>query len=461
MKYSITAMIVLITVLISYADFSDDFSDPAQSNNLWISSFDELNVAFTSGQCKVTNESDEYAGFAYHLFGDNEKPSEFTLSANITLNNENMAAGFICRLSTANPISGYFVTISSTGVIGVQKYSSTVSGDVLFNGSSAYLTQGVNNLKVSMKDGTMNISCNGKCVGTCIDESGELASGDIALLVSPGGEAVVDDVVMTSVFEECKVPTCFADTFENADLPGWRQFGNENAEVRVDDGAMRITTDTTEYIYKVVDLPLDNFVMQVHATLRNTNSTSLYGLFLVGEPESDEAYLPVANFGIIGNKSYNVMLSGSSAQPKVSTSIKGNPYIGEDGDTTFYTDTLEVIKREGSTEYFFIVNTDTIEKFSDVDFEVTGVGIFCQQQLDVSFDNFLAVNGTEYNCPVSNPLRYSARERLQAIKPFSTPQMFDLSGRLLRRNVHSFDRKVPSGIYIIRNQRNVQTRIKQ
>lgn len=462
MKHLMTALIIPITVLLSYADFSDDFSDPPESNNLWLTSFDELSMSFIDGKCRLKNESPEFAGFAYHLFDEAEKPSEFTLSGNIILNKENMAAGFICRLSTENPIAGYFVTLNSSGLIAVQKQSASVSGDVLFEGSSAYITQGVNNLKVSMKNGKMNIFCNGKFIGTITDESGELASGDIALLVSPGGEAVVDDILVTTVFEEGTAPTCFVDTFENADLPGWREFGSDDADVAVEDGAMRVATDTTEYIYKVVDLPLENFVMQVHATLRNSNSTSLYGLFLVGEPASGETYLPVANFGIIGNKSYNIMLSGASGQPKVSTSIKGKPYVGENGDTTFYTDTLEIIKREGSSEYFFVVNTDTIEKFSDVNFAVTGVGVFCQQQLDVSYDNFLVAEGSEYNCPVKNPLRYSYKERFHTMKSFSTPpQMFDLSGRLIRRNANSFTGAIPSGMYILRNQTDARKRLKQ
>jgi hypothetical protein len=459
MRQQIFILAMMVSVSLVFADFSDDFSEPAQSNNLWLTSYDELKMTFTGGTCKLVNESDDYAGFAYHLFNENEKSSEFTLSGKISLNSENMAAGFICRLSTASPIAGYFVNINSTGTIGVQKYSASSEGDVVFTGQTTLRADGANELKVSMKEGKMNIACNGKFIGTFTDETNDLGAGDLALLVSPSSEAVFDDIVLTSVFEEMSFPTCFADSFENDDLTDWRGFGSEEASVRVDDGTMRISTDTTEYVYKVVDLTLNNFVMRATSTLRKTNTTSLYGLFLVGQPDPEDGLLPVANFGIIGNKTFNVMLSGQSAQPEVSTSIRGNPYIGEDDDTTFYVDTLEIIQREGADEYLFIVNTDTIERFSEVDFAVTGVGVFCQQQLDVSFDNFVVAEGTEFNCPVIQPLRYTRRTRERLIRIFSKPHYFDLSGRLLKNRDATYSGKIPSGAYIIRDGKRTLMRI--
>lgn len=461
MRQQVFILAIIMCIGLVLADFSDDFSEPAQSNNLWLTSYDDLAMTFTGGTCKLVNASDDFAGFAYHLFPENEKPSEFTLSGKISLNSADMAAGFICRLSTADPIAGYFVNIHSSGTIGVQKYSANSDGEVLFTGQTSLRTDGANELKVSMKQGKMNVACNGKFVGTFTDETDDLTEGHVALLISPSSEAVFDDIVMTSVFEEMGFPTCFADSFENGMHSDWRGFGSEDASVGVDDGAMRITTDTTEYVYKVVDLALNNFVMRATSTLRKTNTTSLYGLFLVGQPGAEDGLLPVANFGIIGNRTFNVMLSGQSGQPEVSTSIKGNPYIGENGDTTFYVDTLEIIKREGVDEYLFVVNTDTLEKFTEVDFTVTGVGVFCQQQLDVSFDDFVVAEGTEFNCPVIQPLRYSHRNQSRHIQIFSKPQYFDLSGRLLKNRYPIYPGKIPSGAYIVRDGKRTLMRIER
>lgn len=430
-----------------FGDFNDSFSDEATSAQNWAESSEKCVVQFMNGACVLTNTDDNYAAYAYHSFPTDEKPSTFTLSGRITFAQSDMEAGFVCCLSTENASTGYYVAISGIGTISVTKIpGGGAASEIVLSVRSAYLNETSNILKVSRKDGVFNVFCNGHFAGTFTDD--DLPSGDIALLVSAGGQAVFDDIEMTDTFVQGAPSTCFADDFDDGNLLGWDRFGSDEAEAGLDGDVLRITTGDGENLYQVVDLSLENFVMRAEVTMRGGNNRKLYGLFVNGTAETA---IPVAGFGIIGGRSYGTFLSGGNIEMTPSSTIKGAPYVSSGGDTTYYTDTLEVIKREGSDEYLFVINTDTLTRFTGVDFEITGAGIFCLDSLDVAVDNFIVAEGSEWACPVRRDVPVPIKhDRFRVISQTGI-KVYDISGRLVSRSaLPSHHGRLSAGVYIRR-----------
>ncbi|MBN1307064.1 MAG: hypothetical protein JXA18_04045 [Chitinispirillaceae bacterium] len=427
--------------------FSDDFSDEAASNQLWISNVESVKLQFSNGTCTVTNTDTDYSGIASHTFSENDKSSVFTLSGKITLESASMAAGFVCCLSVSGAAQGYYISIRGDGMVGVTKINSSGSGEVVLSHSSAYLTSGTNELKVSKKDDQFTIFCNGHFDARFTDD--DFAEGNIALLVAPKTTAVFDDILMTDDFDTTGPPTCFADDFNDGDLVGWSSFGSEGVEVRIDESTLRITTAKEQDHYQVVDLPLKEFVMRVVVSLHGGTTQNLYGLFICGTPEGT-ATIPLAGFGITGGRSFAAFSVGQTTLSP-NSHIRGAPYVSSTGDTTFYKDTLEVIKRNASGDYFFIVNGDTLTKFAGVNFDVTGAGMFCLDSLDVVFDDFVAAEGTTGECPVRHLSLSGVQSRNLRIGGRVDARLFDLSGRLIARENAVSRADVVPGVYLRRD----------
>jgi hypothetical protein len=438
----------------AFSQFSDDFSDPSTSNTNWVKSAENLVLEFNEENqyCHITNGDTTYVAFAYHSLAESEKSSTFTISGRITLDGQNMGAGFICCLSITTMATGYYIALRDDRYVVVTAIDETGSGAVIFTGSSAFVTSGTNILKISKKDSVFNVFCNNRFVGTFTDDS--YSSGDIALLVGTETGAIFDDVVLNDTFEEGTFPTCFSDDFNDGNLVGWDHFGSTDATVEVEDEALHITTEAGQGVYQVFNLPLQEFIMQATVSYKSGGTQSLYGLFISGEGETS---VPFAGFGISGGKYYGVFLSGVEYTLLSHSAIKGAPYISSSsGDTTFYTDTLQVVKREGEAEYLFIVNADTITKFTNVTFPVTGAGIFCSESLDVVFDDFIVAEGTELVCPIRKPL--TLHQPFNRVIPARAidAYLFDCSGRILsRRRSSSFTRGMVPGLYLSREKKRI------
>lgn len=437
---------VACSVGVAFGAFTDDFNDPASSNPKWVTSGDKVTIQFVDKTCKITNTDTTYAGMAYHTF-PNPKPELFTLSAKIVLAQGAPSAGFVCCMTLDTKVMGYNVSFSSQGDVSVDKVGSSSAATGLVSTHSAYLTTGTNELKISRKEGVFNLFCNGRFTATFTDT--EFPRGDIALLVDAKSTVTFDDVVLADTFETGVAPTCFADNFDDGNLLGWSSFGDANAHIVVTGGALRITTSAAgQGVYAEADLGLNQFVMNAVVSFRGGSTDKSYGLFVRGTAPTS---VPLAGFGITAGKLCGAFLAGKEYSPVPSTSIKGAPYVSATGDTTFYNDTLQVIKRNGSAEYLFVVNADTLARLTGVDFAITGVGVFCSEGVDVVVDNFLAAEGTSGECPVSRP----SIARVRGGKPEfgnAVPDMrvFDLSGRLVagkRGVLNSAAAEVP-GVYL-------------
>lgn len=427
---------VLMTVLVfsamrAHAAFSDDFSNEALSNTNWTSVSEGVKLQFSNGSCTVINSNTQYAGIAAHVFPPEERRSTFTLSGKIKLNSADMAAGFACCLTLSGAGPGYYIAFRGDKTVTVTKVSSSGMGTVLLSTQSAYITSGTNELRVSKNGNLFNICCNSHFVANFSDN--EFNTGDIALLVLAKTTAVFDDIVMTDSFEECVPATCFVDDFNSGVKAGWRVlFGDEGAKTRIDANALRITTGANQNLYQVVDLPLSQFVMKVVVSLHGGNTQKLYGLFFCGKAEGGTT-ISLAGFGINGARSFGAFTfsAGQNITLTPSSRIRGAPYISSTGDTTFYKDTLEVIKRQGSPEYLFIVNGDTLTRFTGVNFGITGAGVFCLDNLDVVFDDFVAAEGATGECPVRRIILLRARGGSVSPPKSVDIRIFDLSGRLI------------------------------
>jgi len=426
-----------------HAAFSDDFADEALSNTQWAAGNDDVSLQFTGGVCRVVNSNETYSGIAPHTFPEGQKPSTFTLSGKVTLDDVGSSAGFVCCLSMSGSAPGYYIAIGNGGYVTVTKISSEGSGSLIKEARSGFLRDGANVLKISRRDGVFNIFCNNVFTATFTDN--DFVSGDIGLLVAENTTATFDDIVMTDEFEEGTFPNCFGDGFNDTDLLGWSAFGDLTASVRLDDSTLRITTTTDEHIYQVVDLGLEEFMMKTVVSFRSGSTQKLYGLFLCGTSEST---IPIAGFGITGGRSYGVFSSGQSITLTPSTRIKGAPYISSTFDTTYYLDTIEVIKRGGSTEYLFVINGDTLSRYTGVDFGITGVGLFCMDSLDIRFDNFVASEGDSGTCEVPETVVMHRRPAPLHIAPRSDARMYDLCGRRVGRGALTNRTAMTPGVYV-------------
>jgi hypothetical protein len=441
-------VVALLSASTAFAAFSDNFNDPASSNSNWMASTEKVTRTFENGAMTVTNTDTSYANMMYHTFSAADKRELFTLSAKITLKPGARSAGFLCCLSIGSKVTGYNVSFGPDGAVSVDKVGSSAATTQLVLQRSAYLVAGTNELKISRKEGKFNLFCNGHFTATFTDT--EFKSGDLGLLVDAKSAAVFDDVVMTDVFTEGAAPTCFADDFNDGNLLGWSNFGSEAAVIKVADGALRITTAGNQDVYEEVAIGLSQFVMKAVVSLHRGGIGKTYGLFIRGTaPES----IPLAGFVVTGGRMYGAFISGKSYQLQSSSKVKGAPFVLAPGDTTFYKDTLQVIKRQGTPEYLFVVNNDTLSRLAGVDFAVTGVGIFCSDSLDVVFDDFIAAEGTTGACPVL-PSTFS---RIHPAKPGvgiagADMRVFDLSGRLMpgNRMAANTAAKTP-GLYIRSN----------
>ncbi|MBN1761317.1 MAG: hypothetical protein JW863_23540 [Chitinispirillaceae bacterium] len=434
-------------VALAFGAFNDDFSDEALSNTLWVVSNDAVTQQFMNGACVVANSDASFIGFTRHGFAENNKPSTFTLSGKITLAEGSTGAGFSCCVASSGMPTGYYISIIENSQVTINKIDASGSGTIITTVNAAFLVDGTNEFKISRKEGKFNIFGNGQFITTFTDN--DFTEGDIGLLVSAKSTAVFDDIVLTDSFEEGGPRTCFADDFSNSALSGWAWFGDDDVSLAVENEALHITTEAGQNLYQVFDLPLTNFVMKAVASHRGLSTKNLYGLFICGTGEQS---IPLAGFGINGGSNYGSFLAGQALTLTPSTSIKGDLFVSSTGDTTYYYDTLEVIKRDGSDAYLFVVNSDTLSRLTGVNFDITGAGIFCFDSINVLFDDFLVANGDEAICPVKPPVTMRTRpfRGVPVFLPADMP-LFDLSGRLVSRaRSGNLPNRVP-GVYLYRS----------
>jgi hypothetical protein len=260
---------------------------------------------------------------------------------------------------------------------------------------------------------------------------------------------------LTETFEEDSAPTCFADNFNDGDLVGWDNFSTDGVVAKNTDSAMHITTVAGQSAYQVIDLPLENFVLRTVVSHHRGSTKNLYGLFLSGTAATS---IPLAGFSVNGDRNYAVFVSGQGqTQLNQSSKVKGAAFIAGT-DTTFYYDTLEVIKRESSQEYLFIINGDTLSRFTGVNFNITGAGVFCLDSITLVVDDFLVAEGSNPICPIREITRTRAGKGI-TVHSGKNGYEFDILGRIVSRATPISNRHKAMGICVIRENGRSQLKM--
>ena len=405
--------------------FEDHFDNPGTSDGNWLESSDEMTKNFEGGVCTIENKSSG-GGILYTTLAT--KPSTFTFSAKITRTSENVDAGLFFCLSINGAVKGYSIHLGNHSNIYLYRNGTGDPRDTLpiFDVASSYMTANTNTLKVSKIGTKYNVFCNDQFVTTFTDEL--FSTGDIALLIPKSSSVVFDDVVVTDQFTEGTKQTCFKDDFDDGDQTGWGyNWGQEN--INNWNGGVRFQTENGGQKNMYVSLNLVNFVAKTEVSFRGGNKQKNYGLMLVGTAEPGQS-IPMAWFTITGSSYFGAYSKNGTSLTK-NTAIKGDPYISSTGDTTYYVDTLKVVKTQGSDDYVFYVNNvalDTLKRNVDIDFDVSNVGLYCSDSLDVVFDNFSAGEGDGSCATTIMPL--TKRIRNNQLLNTQNFKLFDPMGRL-------------------------------
>jgi hypothetical protein len=216
----------------------------------------------------------------------------------------------------------------------------------------------------------------------------------------------------------------------------------------VENGRLRLTTEKNDsaYCFFVTDLKLTNFVARVEMSHIAGSAQSIYGLRLY-----DSTYNRTASFVISGDRKFGSSMDNQGLAMAANTSILGKSAMIENQLITF-TDTLEIVKRSNSTNYFFVVNKDTIDTLTGIDFQIARLGFYSDYDLTILVDNFAASEGDSAYCPTSIIIKkHIPAISLQKNGPGGT---YDFLGRNIQsmnfnRNLVSSNH-VSSGVYINR-----------
>lgn len=418
--------------------FEDDFSNPTNSLLNWVSSnASVVTMSFEDGVCKANN-TDNVGGLIYHTF-NNGKPSTFTLSGKITRSSENLEPGFFFCLGITGTVTGYYARIGTDSYITVFR---TDSENPLLSVKSPFVASATNELKICKQGSSFVVFCNGRKVGSFTDS--KYSSGDIAMFLPKNTAAVFDDIKVTDTFDTLSsVNACFSDDFNsNAEMFGWATLSDE-AEVKVADGKLHLTTG--KYAYVFTDISLEEFTMRVDVSFVSGSKNSMYGLFIKG----DGSPIPMSGFIITGNRSFGVFANNQSIPLTPNTAIRGAVVAG-------LIDTLEVRKSK-DTGYIFRVNGVNLDTLDNIGFVMTGVGVFCNDSLDLTYDNFAIAEGDSPYCPGTDIAWNPSYSKVRFAPATRNNIVFDPLGRIIsgsRTNVT--DKKLPAGIYLKHGQKAIR-----
>lgn len=430
--------------------FQDDFSNPGTSSQNWsVSNPDQLTKSFAGGELSATNNDTDYGVLLIHELAN--LPSVFTFSAKVNRTSDKSAGLYFCLGTSGTKVTGYELTVSGSSQILVWKHKSDTPV-LAFQGQSAYMVSGYNEIIVSRNGNKFNIFCNSQVVGTFTDS--DITSGHIALELGAGAAAKFDDVVLTDQFQEASVRTCFADNFDDGNVIGW--FIEGKGQVENKNNSLVITTlDSSCNL--VTDLGLVNFNARVVVSHRNGSKNSSYGLYLQGRSQGK---ISLAGFVITGSRMYGTFTPLTTKYELYSSQkIKGAAYI-EDGQTYYFNDTLEVSKQQ-STGYIFKVNTFPLCTIPTIGFEITDIGLYCTDSLNLIFDDFIAAEGTDLVCQ-DGPISVSQKQVNRKIFNSTKAQYFiiDPLGRTISNfEVLEFKRHISPGLFIQAGKRKTMVGI--
>jgi hypothetical protein len=426
--------------------FSDDFSDPGQTNLNWITPFTSLTRTCANGVYTVTNPD---ADAAYVTTTLSPKLSNLTASVKLTRSSDSITAGILVCFTTSNA-NGYLLQLNPLQQIQLTKYSGT-NKFIIFNDRSAAVVSGpngTNEIKISKKGDSIALYCNGIFI-TALRDASPVVAGDAGLLVPGKRSTVFDDFIITDEWLPPPRPAaCFRDEFDFS-WTTWLDYGQKHQKA-VEDGYLKLGTTTNgayadPYI-KVDQFGVDSFVAVSAFSHRSGDSMSMYGIFFCGAPVAN--VVPMIYFCINGFRQCDAYVD--AILPVGNSHIRGRAFQG-----TYYTDTIKVVKKP-NTDYLMYVNgylLDTLAA-SKVKFPIIGAGINVDGGL-VLWSDFFQFGPGEI-CPVVVPARLTKSFSPVRFTPYQSNYLFDPMGRIIRTRSGTGQgtRTLVPGLYIMPGGKN-------
>jgi hypothetical protein len=427
--------------------FSDDFSDPGTTNLNWISPFTTLTRTCANGEYTLTNSAADAAFVTTTL---SPQPSTFTASTKLTRSSDSITAGILICFNTTT-ISGYLMQLNPRQGIQLTKY---VNGkaSIPFNDQSPAVLSGPNELKISKKNDSITLFCNGTFI-TALRDANPVDIGDVGFLVPGKQNAIFDDFVVTDEWIPQPPPiACFRDDFSVATTT-WLDYGQKD-QIEVAEGYLKITTTApgayADPYVRVDQLGLDTFVAMTAVSHRSGDSSNMYGIFLCGAPvqQGSSSVIPMAYFCINANRQCDAYTD--TIKPAGSQRIRGAAFQG-----TYYTDTIKVVKKKNAA-YRMYVNGYLLDSLaaSKASFAVIGAGINVDQGMVIWSDFFLF--GPGEICPVIVPARVAKSFSAVRFTPYRSNYLFDPMGRIIRTRSGAGQgiRTLVPGLYIMPGGKN-------
>lgn len=435
-QFMISSLVILVlqTVVAGAVVYQDDFSAPLNSYKDWISSNSDFNKPdFIDGGCKVVNSSPTYTAFVSHQV---TLPATFSYSCTITRSGATVSTGIAFYISSTG---NYSIILGEHEIFIMAPGASSVPGI-----SCPNLDPKTNKITVSKKESTYNIFVNDRFTTTFTDA--KAYTGGIAFLNYPATTAVFDNVLVTDTFTEGSTAKCYSDVFDDASLSYWNVLAQKCTK-KVENGKFTMTTEDNDsaYCFLSTDLKLTNFVVRVEVSHISGSAQSIYGLRLYGDANAD-----VATFVIDGDRTFGSAVGANKLTMAANSNINGKS-VELGGQTHTFIDTLEIVKKANSANYLFVVNKDTIDTLTGINFAITSVGFFGQKNLTLQFDNFAAAEGDTPYCPTR--IRQSPRaNRVVSLRNQGAIRNFDILGRNVQvmnfNNNRTNQANLSSGIYV-------------
>lgn len=423
--------------------FQDNFSDGLKSSDDWsASNSDYVKMEFRNGACVVNNTSSSNSGLVFHVLPT--KPTVFTISTKITKSSAaTTLAGLAVGYNTST--SKYITFLMGTNAV----YIASPADTNLPGYTCPFITDNVNTLTVSMNGSVCNVFVNNNFV-TTFTYTGT-PGGDIAYIFYPGVSVSLDDFMMVDTFTTGSKPVEYTDNFENGLKAGWETF-LQHGTATVDSGKLKLKTanDSGSYVYLFAGVNLTAFTGKAAFIHKDGSTTSSYGLIIEGDEANQQA-----TFAIIADRHFGAFSKNGAGSSSLvqTTSVRGKAYKDAGtGVITYKTDTLEIIKRAGSNQCVFFANGDSLISLTGINFTITKVGVFCQDSLDLTVDDFSFK-------PEPTAVK---RHFITNHSPLKANQsayrglfVFDPLGRSVVAN-RVLGSKASSGVYFTKNKQNSQ-----
>jgi hypothetical protein len=288
--------------------------------------------------------------------------------------------------TTSGVVSGYVVRLHKDGYLSIFKTSSSGGSVQIF--FSDYSQRGLSDtLMVSKQGNLFNVFVNGIFIGKGYDTGTLLPGGEFGLVVSGKQSAVFDNVLFTNQYTPGNSATTFTDDFNDGAIkPNW--IWGAGTVLSEKDGMLflRFSDSTVDRSVKVV-MDADTFSSRLVVSWRAGDSMPLYGFSFTEKNAVDSTRY--AFFGISGKRFHASFRDNVSYSLKTSSEILGKAFILP-GDTTYWRDTIEVLRHAGAGHYLMFVNGVRIDSLPvlGAGFRIVSAGVFCQGGQVVAADYF-------------------------------------------------------------------------